>query len=50
MIAFFAARNPRTLITIGFICTVYGMYIIKRGIEGDTLMPGTNFTHLLPKK
>lgn len=46
MTAFFAARNPRTLITIGLICTGYGVYLIKRGIEGDTLMPGTNFTYL----
>ncbi len=46
MIAFFASRNPRTLIPIGLICTAYGIYLIKRGIEGDTLMPGTNFTYL----
>lgn len=27
-------------------CTGYGIYLTKRGIEGDTLMPGTNFTYL----
>lgn len=31
---------------IGMICTVYGLFLIKRGIEGDTLMPGTSFTYL----
>ena len=46
MIAFFASRNPRTLISIGLVCTAYGIYLIKRGIEGDTLLPGTNFTYL----
>lgn len=46
MIAFFSTRNPRALIAIGLICTGYGIYLIKRGIEGDTLMPGTNFTYL----
>lgn len=44
--AFLGTRDPRTLIAIGLICTGYGIYLIKRGIEGDTLMPGTTFTYL----
>lgn len=39
-------RRPGTLLIIGLICTVYGLILIKRGIEGDTLMPGTDFTYL----
>ncbi|MCB1096123.1 MAG: hypothetical protein KDN22_11155 [Verrucomicrobiae bacterium] len=27
-------------------CTLYGVYLVKRGIEGDTLLPGTNFTYV----
>lgn len=44
--AVLGARNPRTLITVGLICTGYGIYLIKRDIEGDTLMPGTTFIYL----
>lgn len=40
------SRRPGTLLGIGIVCTVYGIILIKRGIEGDTLMPGTNFTYL----
>lgn len=46
MTAFFTTRNPGNLITVGLICAGYGIYLIKRGIEGDTLMPGTTFTYL----
>lgn len=34
------------LIFVGIVCTVYGIILIKRGIEGDTLCPGTTFTYL----
>lgn len=40
------SRRPGTLLAIGIICTVYGIILIKKGIEGDTLMPGTTFTYL----
>ncbi len=40
------SRHPSKLVVIGLICTVYGIILIKRGYEGDTLMPGTNFTYL----
>lgn len=40
------SKNPGKLIIVGLICTVYGVILIKRGIEGDTLMPGTTFTYL----
>ncbi len=40
------SRHPTKLVAIGLISTVYGVVLIKRGIEGDTLMPGTNFTYL----
>ena len=36
--------NPNNLILVGLIATGYGIYLIKRGIEGDTLLPGTLFT------
>ncbi len=41
----FTRSNPR-LIAICLMATGYGIYLIKRGIEGDTLCPGTNFTYL----
>ena len=34
------------LIVIGIISAGYGIHLIKRGWEHDTLMPGTNFTYL----
>ena len=40
------SRRPGTLLAIGIICTAYGIILIKKGIEGDTLMPGTTFTYL----
>lgn len=40
------SRNPGVLLAIGLVATGYGISLIKRGIEGDTLMPGTNFTYL----
>ena len=42
----FYSRNPRSLLVVGGICSVYGLYLIKRGWEGDTLCPGTTFTYL----
>ncbi len=41
-----AGRYGGKLIIVGLLATGYGIYLIKRGIEGDTLMPGTNFTYL----
>lgn len=38
--------RPRNLIGVGIICAVCGIILIKRAIEGDTLMPGTQFTYL----
>jgi len=38
--------NPNNLILVGLIATGYGIYLIKRGIEGDTLLPGTLFTYV----
>jgi len=46
MIAFVGSRNGGTLLGIGMLATGYGIYLIKRGIEGDTLCPGTTFTYL----
>ena len=46
MRTYFFARNPYVLILIGIIATGYGIYLIKRGLEGDTLLPGTLFTYL----
>ena len=43
---FLAANQGGKLIVIGLMATCYGIYLIKRGIEGDTLCPGTNFTYL----
>ncbi len=34
------------LLVIGLISAGYGINLIKRGWENDTLMPGTNFTYL----
>ena len=38
--------NPNNLILVGLIATGYGIYLIKRGIEGDTLLPSTLFTYV----
>ena len=38
--------SPGNLLVVGAICTCYGLYLIKCGYEGDTLMPGTQFTYL----
>jgi|GEM_PF-2689081 len=40
------ARNPLTLLVVGVLCTLYGLYLMKRPWEGDTLCPGTTFTYL----
>lgn len=42
----FWARNPIVLIVVGVIATGYGINLIIRGLQGDTLMPGTTFTYL----
>ena len=42
----FYSRNPKSLILVGIVSTVYGLYLIKKGWDGDTLIPGTNFTYL----
>ncbi len=42
----FYSRDPKVLLLIGFLCSGYGIYLIKRGYEGDTLMPGTTFFYL----
>jgi len=41
-----SGRHAGKLVVVGIFATGYGIYLIKRGIEGDTLMPGTNFTYL----
>lgn len=38
--------SPYSLIVVGLLATGYGIYLIKRGIEGDTLLPGTLFTYV----
>ena len=38
--------NPYSLVLIGLLATGYGIYLIKRGIEGDTLLPGSLFTYV----
>jgi hypothetical protein len=40
--------NPLILIVIGLIATGYGIYLIKRGVQADTLLPGTLFTYVPP--
>lgn len=42
----YLARNPFVLILVGVIATGYGIHLILRGIQGDTLLPGTTFTYL----
>lgn len=42
----FYSINPKSLLLISLFCTVYGILLIKRGYEGDTLLPGTNFSYL----
>lgn len=42
----YLARNPFVLILVGVIATGYGIHLMLRGIQGDTLLPGTTFTHL----
>lgn len=44
--AYLAMNRRGSLIAVGLISAGYGIYLIKRGIEGDTLCPGTNFTYL----
>ena len=46
MHAYFSYNNPYNLLTIGLLATGYGIYLIKRGIQGDTLLFGTLFTYL----
>jgi hypothetical protein len=42
----FYSRDPKVLLIIGALCSGYGIYLIKRGYEGDTLLPGTSFCYL----
>lgn len=44
-LAMFRGR-PGSLVGVGVVCSVYGAILIKRAVEGDTLMPGTQFTYL----
>lgn len=46
LLTYLAINRGGNLITVGLVCTGYGIYLIKRGIEGDTLCPGTTFTYL----
>jgi len=39
-------RNPYILLVVGGVCTLYGLYLIKKAWDGDTLCPGTDFTYL----
>ncbi|MES2660367.1 MAG: hypothetical protein V4689_17215 [Verrucomicrobiota bacterium] len=43
---YLSANQGGRLIGVGLLCTGYVIYLIKRGIEGDTLYPGTTFTYL----
>lgn len=45
MIEFLCSRSTGNLFTVGVFSISYGIYLIKRGIEGDTWMAGTNFTY-----
>ena len=38
--------NPYSLVLIGLLATGYGIHLIKRGIEGDTLLPGSLFNYV----
>lgn len=42
----FFSRNPAALLVVAAISTGYGIHLIIRGLQGDTLMPGTNFTYI----
>jgi hypothetical protein len=42
----FYSRDPKVLLIIGALCSGYGIYLIKRGYEGDTLLPGTSLGYL----
>jgi hypothetical protein len=45
-LAAFYTRNPLSLLSLGLVCTVLGIRLLIKGRQGDTLMPGTNFTYL----
>ncbi len=40
------SRSPFTLLALGLLCTVLGIRQFYKVHQGDTLMPGTNFTYL----
>lgn len=40
------SRNPESLLFYGLICSGYGIYLFKRALDGDTLLPGTTFTYI----
>lgn len=42
----FYSRDTKVLLIIGVLCSGYGIYLIKRGYEGDTLLPSTSFCYL----
>ena len=42
----FIRGNSYNFIVIGLIATGYGIYLIKRGTEGDRLLAGTLFTYV----
>ncbi len=44
--SYLAINRGGNLIAVGLIATSYGIYLIKCGIQGDTLCPGTTFTYL----
>lgn len=46
ILLYFFSRNPRILLGLGLLCTVGGIRLIIKAYQGDTLMPGTNFTYL----
>lgn len=46
MLAYATKNGPGGLLLVGVICAVFGVRYLKRGIEGDTLMPGTSFTYI----
>ncbi|MFY7818456.1 MAG: hypothetical protein ACOVRB_08835 [Akkermansiaceae bacterium] len=43
---FFNLRSPFNLLALGVLCTVLGIRQFYKVYQGDTLMPGTNFTYL----
>ena len=40
------SRGPKSLLGVGFICTVFGASLIWKARHGDVLMPGTMMTYI----